>query len=150
MLDSDDEQVIKDAKGGGAILVTWDRVLRQAAGGITPYEALDRAIAEGEGSVDAQAEVSRLRKLSSAELTVLADAGNETYQLFRQKIEVNEPGAKLIRYLRVDKEYSWRAIARHCSRILKAPFGGNQLAGMAICEAAAKALGEDFLEPPWN
>lgn len=86
MLDPDDEQVIKDAKEGGAILVTWDRVLRQAAGGITPYETLDMAITEGKGSTDAQAEVSRLRKLSPEDLTALRDAGNKTYQLFRQKL----------------------------------------------------------------
>ena len=150
MIDPDDEQIIKDAKDGGAVLVTWDRVLRQAAGGLTPYEAMDKAIAEGNGTKKAQAEVSRLRKLSPADLTALADAGNKTCELFRQKLEVDELGAKLIRHLRVDKEYSWRAISRHCSRYLKAPFGGNQLAGMAICEKAAKALGEDFMQPPWN
>lgn len=150
MLDPDDEQIIKDAKAGGATLVTWDRILRQAAGGITPYEVLDKAIAEGKGNDAGQAEVSRLRKLSPAELTSLADAGNKTYQLFRREIEVNELGANRIRYLRVDRGYSWRAIARHCSHNLKATFGGNQLAGMAICEKAAKICGEDFLQPPWN
>ena len=150
MLDQNDEQIIKECKDGGAILTTWDRVLRQAAGGMTPYEVLDKAKAEGKGTPEAQAEVSRLRSLSPAELSALANAGNETYRLFRQKLEVNEIGAKLIRYLRVDKEYSWRAIARHCSRYLKAPFEGNQLAGMVICEKAAELLGENFMEPPWN
>ena len=150
MIDPDDEHIIKEAKEGGAVLVTWDRVMRQAAGGITPHEAMDKAVAEGGGTKEAQAEVSRLRKLSPADLTALADAGNKTYELFRQKLEVNELEAESIRYLRVDKEYSWRAIARYCSRILKAPFGGNQLAGMVICEKAAKVLGEDFLQPPWN
>jgi len=150
MLDPDDEQIIKDAKDGGAVLVTWDRVLREAADGLTPYEAMDKALAEENGTKEAQAEVSRLRKLSPTDLTALADAGNKTYELFRKKLEVNELGAKLIRHLRVDKEYSWRAIARHCSQYLKAPFGGNQLAGMVICEKAAKALGEDYLQPPWN
>jgi predicted nucleic acid-binding protein len=43
MLDPDDEQIMKDAKEGGAVLITWDRVLRDAAGGLTPYEALDMA-----------------------------------------------------------------------------------------------------------
>ena len=150
MLDPDDEQVIKDAKDGGAILVTWDRVLRLAAGGITPYEALDQAIDAGEGTKEAQAEVSRLRTLSPRELSALADAGNKTYEYFHQQIEVNKEGANLIRQLRVDKEYSWRAVARFCSRMMNGPWGGNQLAGMAVCEKAAKLLGEDFLKPPWN
>jgi hypothetical protein len=150
MLDPDDEQVMKDAKDGGAVLVTWDHVLRGAAGGLTPYEALDQAKAEGKGTPEAQAEVSRLRTLSPRDLTVLGDAANETYKLFWEKIEVDQATASLIRVLRVNKEYSWRAIARHCSEFIKAPFGGNQIAGMVICEKAAKALGEDFLEPPWN
>lgn len=66
MLDRDDEQVIKDAKEGGAIMVTWDRVVRQAAGGITPYEAMDQALAAGTGSNEDRAEVSRLHKLTHA------------------------------------------------------------------------------------
>ena len=150
MIDPDDELIIKEAKAGGAIMVTWDRVVRQAAGGLTPYEAMDKAIAEGNGTKESQAEVSRLRKLSPAELTALAKAGNETAELFRQKLEVNEKGAKLIRHLRVDKDYSWRAIARYLSRVLKAPWGSNQLAGMVLCKKAAKLLGEDYLQPPWN
>lgn len=150
MLDPDDEQIIKDADEGGAVLVTWDRILRKAAGGLTPHEALDKAKDEGSGTPEAQAEVSRLRSLSPRDLTVMCDSADKTYELFRQKIDVNKVGSKLIRLLRVEKEYSWRAIARHCSRYLKAPFGGNQLAGMVICEKAAKALGEDFMQPPWN
>jgi len=150
MLDPDDEQVIKDAEGGGAVLVTWDRVLRQAAGGMTPYEAMDKALAEGKGTPEAQADVSRLRQLKPSDLTALSEAGNKTYELFRQKLEVNEPGARLIRHLRVEKDYSWRAISRYISRTMKAPWGANQLAGMVLCEKAAKLLGEDFMQPPWN
>lgn len=150
MLDRDDEQVIKDAKEGGATLVTWDRVLRQAASGMTPYEALDQAKDIGEGTKEAQAEVSRLRSLSPAELTALADAGNETFKAFREHIIVDSLGAEVIRHLRVDKNYSWRAVARYFSKQLQAPWGANQLAGMVLCEKAAKVTGEDFLKPPWN
>ncbi len=150
MLDRDDEQIIKDAKQGGAVLVTWDRVVRLAAGGITPYEALNQAKAAGTGTKEAQAEVSRLHTLTPAELTVMADAGNKTYQYFCQYIEVSPGLAKLIRQLRVERDYSWRTVARFCSEVWHAPWGGNQLAGMVICEKAAKLLGEDFLQPPWN
>lgn len=150
MLDHDDEQVIRDAKEGGAVLVTWDRVVRLEAGGITPYEVLDLAIAAGTGTEEAQAEVSRLRTLSPAALSVIADAANKTYQYFCQYIEVSPGLAKLIRQLRVGRDYSWRAIARFCSEVWGAPWGSNQLAGMAICEKAAKLLGEDFMQPPWN
>jgi hypothetical protein len=150
MLDRDDQEIIKDAKDAGAVLVTWDRVLRQAAGGLTPYEALEQAKAEENAAPEAVAEVSRLLTLSPQDLTVLGDASNKTSELFSEKINVDEAAAKMIRILRVKKEYSWRAIARHCSDFMNASFGGNQIAGMVICEKAAKALGEDFLEPPWN
>ena len=150
MLDRDDEQVIKEAKEGGAVLVTWDRVVRLAAGGITPYEALDRAKVDGRGTPEAMAEVSRLRTLKPGELTVLAEAGNKTYQVFHQHIEIDLDTAKVIRILRVKQDYSWRAVARRCSMMWRAPWGGNQIAGMVLCEKAAKLLGEDFLQPPWN
>jgi len=150
MLDPDDEQTIKDAKEGAAILVTWDRVVRLAAGGITPYDALDKATAAGTGTKEAQAEVSRLRGLSPADLAVMADGANKTYQYFCRHIKVSPGLAKLIRQLRVERDYSWRTVARYCSTVWRATWGGNQLAGMVICEKAAKLLGEDFLQPPWN
>ena len=150
MLDQDDKRVIKEAKHGGAILVTTDRVLRIAAGGMTPHEALEKAMVEGKGTPEAQAEVSRLHTLKPGELTVMAEAGNKTYDLFRQHIPMNRETAILIRQLRIDKEYSWRAVARFCSKAWKAPWGGNQIAGMVICEKAAALMGDDFMEPPWN
>ena len=150
MLDPDDEQIIKECKEAGAVFVTWDRIVRVAAGGITPYEALDQAIAAGTGTKEAQADVSRLRRLTPAKLTVLADAANKTYGCFRQYIEVNREAAEVIRQLRVEKEYSWRAVARFCSKVWRAPWGGNQLAGMVICKKAAEMLGEDYMEIPWN
>jgi len=150
MLDRDDEKVIKAAKEGGAILVTWDRVLRTAADGITPHEVMEKAMAEGTGTKEAQAKISHLHRLKPGELTVLAEAGNKTCQSFRQHIKVNREAANLIRKLRVDKDCSWRAVARFCSFAWRAPWGSNQIAGMVLCEKAAKLLGEDFLEPPWN
>jgi len=150
MLDPDDEQIIKDAKDGGAVMVTWDRVVRLAAGGITPYEALDHAKATGMGTKEAQAEVSRLRQLTPVELSAMADAANKTGEYFHQHISVNMAAAVLIRQKRVDEDYSWRAVARFCSWVWDAQWGGNQIAGMVICEKAAKLLGEDFMKPPWN
>ncbi|MBC8276209.1 MAG: hypothetical protein H8E40_14745 [Chloroflexi bacterium] len=150
MLDPDDEQVIKDAKDGGAVLVTWDRVMREAAGGVTPYEALEKAEASGNGTQEAQAEVSRLQKLTPRDLTALVDAGNKTYALFSQHITLGKKDASLVRQLRVEKNLSWRAVARYYSIVWSAPWCGNQIAGMVICEKAAKLLGEDFLRPPWN
>ena len=150
MLDRDDEQVVKESNEAGAVLVTWDRIVRQAAGGLTPYEAMDKAIEAGGGTKEAQAEVLRLRSLTPADLTALSEAGNKTMELFRQHIKINLQTAKLIRILRVEKDYSWRAIARRCSDMWQAPWGGNQIAGMVICDKAAEILGEKFMDPPWN
>jgi hypothetical protein len=83
MLDPDDEQVIKDAKEGGCVLVTWNRVLRESGGGLTPYEALDKAKAEGGGTPEAQAEISRPHSLSPRDLTVMCDSADKTYELLR-------------------------------------------------------------------
>ena len=150
MLDRVDEQVIKEAKDAGAVFVTWDRVVRTAAGGMTPHECLQKGMTEGTGTPEAKAEVSRLHKLKPGELTVLAEAGNKTAEAFEKYIHVNVATAKLIRKLRVEKDLSWRAVARFCSKLWTAPWGGNQIAGMVICDKAAKLLGEDFMQPPWN
>ena len=150
MLDRDDKQLIKDAKDSGAVLITWDLVLRQEAGGITPYEAMDQAKAAGTGTEEAQAEVSRLRKLTPHDLTVLANEGQKTCEHFRQCIPVTKGTANFVRQLRIERNLSWRAVARYYSIAWSEPWGGNQIAGMVICEKAAKLLGEDFMEPPWN
>jgi hypothetical protein len=152
MLDREDEEVMKEAKKGGCILVTRDRVLREAANGITPEELLEQVQARipDQRTPEAEAEISSLRSLTRADMMALSESGDKTVESFCQKIEVNEVGAKMVRVLRVKQAYSWRAIARHCSEYLNLPFGGNQLAGMVICDKAAKILGEDYLAPPWN
>lgn len=149
MLDPDDMACLKEAKDGGGVLVTLDRVLI-TAGAITPYQAMDQALAEGGGNKEARAELSRLRSLTPAEMTEMAVQADKTYSLFRQHIQIDTRGARLIRRLRVEKDYSWRAVARCCSELWHGPWGGNQLAGLAICKKAANLMGEDFMKEPWN
>ena len=152
MLDPDDEQIIKDCKEGGVILVTWDRVVRKEAGGLTPYEMMEKALEEAppEAPPEAKAEINRLLRLTPEKLTVMEDGANKTYQLLNKYIRLDRETAKLVKQLRVEEDFSWRAIARWCAMRWKAPWGGNQIAGMTICEKAAKLLGEDFLKEPWN
>ena len=151
MLDPDDEGVIQEANIAGAVLITWDRVTREA-GGLTPYEAMDKAVlaAKASGNVVAEAELVKLRKLSPGELTRLGVAADQTTALFRVYIEVTKSEAVQVRQLRVELNYSWRAIARFYSVIWGGLWGGNQLAGMVICQKAAEMLGEDFMKEPWN
>ena len=152
MLDPDDETVIKDAADGNAVLVTWDRVVREAAKGITPYEALDMAKEKTHeaGNDQTQAELGRLRALSPAELTAMGEGADRTVELLRRNIQLDWHGADLVRQLRVEEDYSWRAIARWCSTVWGGPWGANQLAGLVICQKAAELLGQDFMAPPWN
>jgi len=151
MLDPDDQTIIQDCKADGAVLVTWDRVVREAAGGLTPIECMQQAREEAppETPPEARAEVDRLLTLTPELLTVMADGANKTYQLFN-RIPLDTPRAKLVRHLRVTQSFSWRAVARRCALLWKAPWGANQIAGMALCQKAAKLLGEDFMKEPWN
>ncbi len=153
MLDPDDEQIIGDCKAAGnVVLVTWDRVMREAGGGLTPIECMQQAKEEAppEAPPEAKAELDRLILLTPEKLTVLADGLNKTYQLFDRHIRLDKPRAKMVRHLRVTQSFSWRAVARRCALLWKAPWGANQIAGMALCQKAAKLLGEDFLKEPWN
>ena len=150
MLDPTDHELIKQAADAGAVLVTWDRVMRAEPGVVSPYEAMDKALEESTASSEDLKEVDRLRQLSPRELTSLTEDANKTYELFRQQIAIPEEVAVLIRHLRVNRDYSWRAIARFCSDNWEGAWESNQLAGMVICEKAARMSEEDFMEPPWN
>lgn len=150
MLDPDDEKMIAQAKAGGAQIVTNDRVVRRAAGALSPVEVLEKA--KEQAVEPAQiAQIEGLIQLNPRDLTILAESANETYQAFQKYIPMNKSKAKLVRKLRTEGEgMSWRAIAGFCSRLWGGPWGSNQLAGMVICDKAAKELGQDFLKEPWN
>ena len=152
MLDPDDEQIISDCKAGGGVLVTWDRVVREAAGGLTPVELMQQAREDppAEAPPEAKAELDRLILLTPEQLTVMADGANKTHQLFDRHIHLDTPRAKVVRHLRVTQGFSWRAVARRCALLWEGPWGSNQIAGMTLCQKAARLLGEDFLKEPWN
>lgn len=59
---------------------------------------------------------------------------------------------RFIRRLRVDEDYTWRAVAEACHAAWRGDWEppANQLMGMALCQVAAEALRENFLEDPWN
>ncbi|MBW2649234.1 MAG: hypothetical protein JRC53_05390 [Deltaproteobacteria bacterium] len=60
--------------------------------------------------------------------------------------------AEVVRKLRVEEGYSWRAIAHACYDLGWGHWSppSNQIVGMAICERAAQFFGEDYKKEPWN
>jgi len=68
--------------------------------------------------------------------------------------KMNFKRAVRIRQLRVELNCTWRSVAAHSHE----DWGedacwdpeSNQLAGMSLCEYAAKFLGEDAKNEPWN
>ena len=150
MIDPDDDRIIRDSIEAGAVLVTWDRVIRKTAGGMTPHEALEKAMKQNPKQKQEHPEVAHLIRLKPGDLTALAESGNKTVKVFDWLIDIDREAAILIRKLRVEDDYSWRAIARFCSKVWRGPWGSNQIAGMVICDKAAKLLDEDYMEPPWN
>lgn len=60
--------------------------------------------------------------------------------------------AELVRKLRCERNYTWRAIAKHCHREWEGSWFPmtNQIMGFEICSIAALSLGEDPHCLPWN
>jgi len=97
---------------------------------------------------------------SAEQFEALARMAALTKQMFDEDVaKILTPSrAALVRRLRVEEGYSWRAVAHACyeawamllpEELLWAP-PSNQLMGMALCEAAARHFGEDANAAPWN
>jgi hypothetical protein len=90
------------------------------------------------------------------EAQLLGRLGLLTQQRFLEQIEplMTPERARYVRALRVDEGLTWRGIAEAWEKEFAADadwkFGGNQLAGMALCEAASKLFAENYMGPPWN
>jgi hypothetical protein len=62
--------------------------------------------------------------------------------------------AKLIKKWRIEEKYSWRMVAQNAYHAgidnsdWEPP--DNQIVGRELCDKAAKILGEDVNEHPWN
>lgn len=118
----------------------------------------DKAIGKGK---DTEADRSLTEgpyvKIESVEqLKELAEAAERTHSTFLEYItsKMTDVRAAEIKGLRVDQGYTWRAVAKETHEAWGDDAGweppSNQLAGMALCEAAAKRLGENYMEEPWN
>jgi hypothetical protein len=92
-----------------------------------------------------------VRITSTEQLRALAEAAQATKTTFDDRFADLAPEqARFVRQLRVDGGYTWRAVAETCAIEWGGDWGSNQLAGVALCEAAAAYFGEDGMQPPWN
>jgi hypothetical protein len=96
------------------------------------------------------------RVISEEELLKLAKQASATHERFYRwiKSRMNEQRAQRIRQMRCEDGWSYRSIAG-LSYLEWGPDGmwtplNNQLAGIALCEAAAEQLGEDVEAWPWQ
>jgi hypothetical protein len=95
------------------------------------------------------------KELSPASIHTLAQQGRDVHRQLLASIskQMTPALANLVRGLRVEEGFSWRAVARfvHDGGLARWPHRpDNQLAGMALCAAAAREFGEDYMAPPWN
>ncbi len=96
-----------------------------------------------------------LISLKPGEVSTLGKIATETYEDFATQARrlVTKKRAEIIRELRCTKHYSWRLVAQTCYQSwLGADWSppANQIMGTALCEQAARVLGEDPHQEPWN
>ncbi len=152
LLDPDDELVLKEASVDAPAVVMNVR------------EALEYAEKEEpEKFTELKKEQEKMagRLLTREELPVFLQAGEVTYARFKDMMwHMNLAQAHEVRRMRVEERRTWRSVARACHLMITSgewTWGrqiwippSNQLAGMALCHHAARLLGGDFMEPPWN
>ena len=94
------------------------------------------------------------KRLTVEELQDFCQAANEKKEetdRLTQFMSTDE--AEVVRAWRVGKRKTWRSVARAAYRHWWWSFWAppsNQIAGMSLCDQAAKLLGEDYLKAPWN
>lgn len=88
------------------------------------------------------------------QLVALVQAADKRYGAIEVTIEcMTVDQARLIRKLRVDMRHTWRSVAREVYKwkvFSEWQPPSNQIAGMCLCDKAAKLLGEKYREEPWN
>jgi hypothetical protein len=81
----------------------------------------------------------------------LADMAHRTKSRFdAQFADMTELQAAWVRHLRIEEGMSWRGVAATCAEAWEGDWESNQIAGMAICERAARFFGEDYMTGEWN
>ena len=144
-----------------AILATRDRALQERESyKLEPED--EELLAVTDGATGRMEEIRALLKetggavLAPVVLNELAQFVYVGSYMLRGQIScsMTPDRAREIRRLRVEERLSWRGVARATAdawgrEAIWEP-RSNQLAGMILCEVAARLLGEDYLEDPWN
>ena len=133
--------------------VTLDAKLKDAAPGLHPVDV----------QVLKEAQAGEGVALTAENIQRLAKAAKETHDTFTATATAmvdQLPGlAERVRKARVNDGVSWRGVAQEIYDLVSTTIDpalipwsppSNQLMGMALCEAAAKKLGEDYMKEPWN
>lgn len=112
----------------------------------------DRALSKADRDVlHAAASGEGLVELTPEMLDELAEASKQTKHWADAMFEsMTREDAEMVRRIRVDEGYTWRAVAETCALEWAGDWGSNQLYGMAICERAASFFGDHYMAPPWN
>ncbi|MBA7468383.1 hypothetical protein ES707_03631 [subsurface metagenome] len=126
------------------VFVTGDKAIHQGA-------VLSRADKEILDSVRTGAGLITIKSLK--QLKEMAKSACERFGEFKELCSPMTPvQARVVRMFRVNKGYSWRAVAEACYRLGWGKWvpPSNQIMGMALCRRAAELSGEDYERDPWN
>ncbi|MBA7553571.1 hypothetical protein ES705_46164 [subsurface metagenome] len=126
------------------VFVTEDKAMHQGAILSSADKEILESVKTGEGMITIE---------SVEQLQEMAKAASERFDEFKELCSpMTLEQAKVVRRLRVDKGYSWRAVAEACYELGWGKWSppSNQIMGMALCERAAQLLGENYEEIPWN
>lgn len=84
----------------------------------------------------------------------LQHGAQETHQIYKALVEgaMDLRRAAFVRMLRVDQKCTWRRVAEVCHAQWTGDWDppSNQIMGMALCEYAALAFGQEYMKEPWN
>lgn len=126
------------------VFVTEDKAIHQGAILSSVDKEILESVKTGEGMITIE---------SVEQLKEMAKAASERFDELKELCSpMTLEQAGIVRMLRVDKGYSWRAIAQACYDLGWGKWSppSNQIMGMALCERAAQLLGEDYKKEPWN
>ena len=127
-----------------SVFVTDDKAVKKGVRLSKADEEILESVRTGEGLITIE---------SMEQLQDMAKAASERFDEFKGLCSpMMLEQAKVVRMLRVDKGYSWRAVAEACYELGWGKWSppSNQILGMAVCQRAAELLGEDYEKEPWN